>query len=65
MKRYHYETLEGLSAHVLAFAAAYNFSKHLKALRWRTQWEAVRDSWFRNPASFKVDPHHLIPGPYT
>lgn len=65
VKAFHYETAEALSAHVLAFVAAYNFGRHLKALRWRTPWEAVRDAWARNPAPFKVDPHHLIPGPYT
>jgi hypothetical protein len=36
VKVYHYDDLETLKAHVLAFVAAYNFAKHLKALRWRT-----------------------------
>ena len=65
VKAFYYETAEALSAHVLAFVAAYNFGRHLKALRWRTPWEAVRDAWARNPAPFKVHPHHLIPGSYT
>ena len=33
VKVFHDETLESLSAHVFAFVAAYNFTKHLKALR--------------------------------
>ena len=28
------------NAHVLAFVTAYNFAKHLKALRWRTPFQA-------------------------
>jgi hypothetical protein len=34
VKVFHYPDLEALRAHVLAFVAAYNFAKHLKALRW-------------------------------
>jgi transposase InsO family protein len=35
VKVFHYEDLESLKAHVLAFVTAYNFAKHLKALKWR------------------------------
>jgi hypothetical protein len=48
---------------VLAFVAAYNFAKYLKALRWRTPFQAICDAWQANPSAFKIDPHHLIPGP--
>src|SRR5215208_4016345 len=67
VKVVHYETLESLSAHVLAFVTAYNFAKprkHLKALRWRTPFQAIRDAWTKDPAPFKINPHHLIPGPH-
>ena len=64
VKVFHYETLASLSAHVLAFVTAYNFAKHLKALRWRTPFQAICDAWTRDPAPFKINPHHLIPGPY-
>ncbi len=33
IKAFHYPDLESLKAHVLAFVSAYNFAKHLKALR--------------------------------
>src|SRR5215217_7394839 len=36
-----------------------HFAKHLKALRWRTPFHAICDAW----TIFKIDPHHLIPGP--
>ena len=33
IKTYHYDDLENLKAHVMAFVTAYNFAKHLKALK--------------------------------
>ena len=65
VKTYHYDDLESLAAHVLAFVAATNFAKHLKALSWRTPYQAICDAWAKNPSIFKINPHHLIPGPYT
>jgi transposase InsO family protein len=65
VKAFHYPDLEALQAHVLAFVTAYNFAKHLKALRWRTPFQAVCDAWKVDPSAFKIDPRHLIPGPHT
>jgi transposase-like protein len=64
-KARHYPSLEALKAHVLAFVTAYNFAKHLKALRWRTPFQAVCGAWTKDPSIFKINPHHLIPGPNT
>ena len=65
IKAFHYPNLEALKAHVLAFIQAYNFAKHLKALRWRTPFQAICDAWKTDPSTFKINPHHLIPGPHT
>ena len=65
VKVFHYADREALRAHVLAFVDAYNFAKHLKALRWRTPFQAVCDAWQSDPSAFKINPHHLIPGPHT
>jgi transposase InsO family protein len=65
VKAFHYPDLEALQAHVLAFVTAYNFAKHLKALRWRTPFQAICDAWQADPSAFKIDPHHLIPGPHS
>jgi transposase InsO family protein len=65
IKAFHYPDLEALKAHVLAFVTAYNFAKHLKALRWRTPFQAVCDAWNVDPSAFKINPRHLIPGPNT
>jgi transposase InsO family protein len=65
VKSFHYDTLESLSGHLQAFVAAYNFAKHLKALRWRTPFQAICDAWTKDPAPFRINPHHLIPEPNT
>lgn len=65
IKAFHYPDLEALRSHVLAFVAAYNFAKHLKALRWRTPFQAICDAWQADPSIFKIEPSHLIPGPNT
>ena len=37
IRAFHHPGLEALKAHVLAIVQAYNFAKHLTALRWRTR----------------------------
>jgi transposase InsO family protein len=63
IKAFHYPDLEALEAHVLASVRAYNFAKHLKALRWRSPFQAICDAWAKDPSIFKINPHHLTPGP--
>jgi hypothetical protein len=62
---YHDDDLQSLKAHVLAFVNAHNFAKHLKALRWRAPYQVICDAWTKDPSIFKLDPHHLIPGPHN
>jgi hypothetical protein len=61
----HYDDLESLKAHVLAFVPAYNFAKRLKAPRWRTPYQIICEAWTKDPSIFKIDPRHLVPGPHT
>ena len=65
VKVYHYDDLESLKAHVLAFVNEYNFAKHLKALRWRAPYQVIGEASTKGPSVFKINPHHLIPGPHT
>ena len=65
LKVFHYPDLASLKAHVHAFVRAYNFAKHLKALRWRTPFEAITHAWTADPSKFRFNPRHLIPGPNT
>jgi hypothetical protein len=61
-KAFHYETAESLRAHVQAFLSACNFAEQFKALRWRTPFQAICESWKANPTRFKINPRHLHPG---
>ena len=65
IKAFHYPDLDSLKAHVLAFVCAFNFAKHLKALRWKTPYQAIADARQKNPATFKITNHCLIPEPHT
>ncbi len=62
-KAFHYPGIKALRARVLAIVSAYNFAKHLKALRWRTPFQTICEAWQSDPSAFKINPHHLIPGP--
>ena len=62
---FHYEHIDSLKAHVLSFVTAYNFAKHLKALKWKTPFQSICDAWKSSPSAFKINPHHLIPGPHS
>jgi hypothetical protein len=44
---------------------AYSFAEHPDAPRWRTPFRATCDAWAKDPATFKINPHHRIPGPNT
>ena len=65
IKAFHYPDLESLKEHVLTFVCAFNFAKHLKALRWKTPYQSIVEAWQKTPEIFKLDPRHLIPGPYS
>ena len=65
VRAYHYEPYLQLRRHVADYLAAYNFAKHLKALRWKTPYETIRALWEAKPELFHRSPDHLTPGPYT
>ena len=52
-----------LRRHVADYLAAYNFAKHLKALRWRTPYETLEALWPSRPELFRRSPDHLTLGP--
>ncbi len=65
IKASRYPDLGALKAHVLAFVSAYDFAKHLEALRCRSAFQAICEAWAKEPAICRINPHHLIPGPNT
>ena len=56
-------SLKASLTEVQRLVTAYNFAEHLKALRWRTPFQAICNAWAKDPTIFKIDPHHLIPSP--
>lgn len=65
IRAFHCPDLDALKAHILTFVSAYNFAKHLKALKWKAPFEVINAAWVSNPEIFKINPRHLIPGPNT
>jgi hypothetical protein len=39
VKTFHHDDLESLKTHVFTFVTAYDFAKHLKALKWKTPFQ--------------------------
>jgi hypothetical protein len=65
VKIFHHDDLKNLKAYVLTFVTAYSFAKHLKALRWRTPYQAICNAWTNAPPIFKINLHHVVPGPHS
>lgn len=65
IKAFHYPDLDSLKVHVLDFVYAFNFAKHLKALRWKTPYQTIVQVWQKTPAIFTIDLRYLILGPFT
>lgn len=62
VRRYHYGTHDELRAHLQLFVDAYNYGRRLKAIRGLTPYEAVCQSWTKQPQQFKVEPSNDTPG---
>ena len=65
VRAFHYDSVRELRRHVADYLAAYNFAKHLKALRWRTPYETLEALWPSRPELFRRSPDHLTLGPNT
>ena len=65
VKHFHYESHARLCSHLDDFLSACNFARRLKTLRGRTPYEYICKVWTSEPQRFRVEPDHLIPGPYT
>ncbi len=49
VRAYQYDTYRQMRWHVADYLAAYNFAKHLKALRWKTPYETIQALWDSRP----------------
>lgn len=62
VKSFHYASIHELRRHVSDWLIAYNFAKQLKALKFRTPYEAIEELWKSKPDVFIVKPSHQMPG---
>jgi hypothetical protein len=62
VRRYHYATHDELRAHLKLFVHAYNYGQRFKAIRGLTPYEAVCQSWTKQPERFRVDPSNDTSG---
>ena len=62
VRRYHYGTHDERRAHLQLFVDASNYGRHLKAIRGLTSYQAVWQSWAKQPERFTLDPSNHILG---
>jgi transposase InsO family protein len=65
VKSFHYASIQELRRHVGDWLIACNFARQLKALKFRTPYEAIEKRWKSKPEAFIVKPNHQMPGPNT
>lgn len=62
VKRFHYDTVEALKAHLYAYVLNYNFNLKLRAIGRKPPFEAILDFYQKAPDIFSINPNHLIVG---
>jgi transposase InsO family protein len=65
VRAFHYAGIAELRRHVADCLTAYNYAKHLKALRWRTPFETREALWATKAELFRRSPDHLTLEPNT
>ena len=65
VKSFHYASITDLRRHVRGWLLAYNYAKQLKALRFKTPFEAIRQLSEKKPEIFTQTPSHDMLGPNT
>jgi len=65
VKSFHYASIHELRRHVSDWLIAYNFAKQLKALKFRTPYQAIDELWKSKPDVFIIKPSHHMLGPNT
>ena len=62
-KSFHYVSIQELRRHVADWLIVYNFAKQLKALKFKTPYEAIDALWKSKPEAFIAKPSHHMLGP--
>jgi transposase InsO family protein len=62
IKKFHYDTTHQLKQHLHDFIMAYNFSKKLKTLNYKTPYDIILQQWKVKPNLFNQNPYHYCMG---
>ena len=62
VRSFHYASLIDLRRHVRDWLLAYNYAKQLKALRFKTPFEAIQQIAAQKPELFIRQPNHHMVG---
>jgi len=55
-KRYHYDTVDSLKKHLMAFLLVYNFQRPLKALKFKSPYDSILEHYKQKPKLFRFNP---------
>jgi hypothetical protein len=62
VKSLYYTAINDLRRHVRDWLVAYNFVRQLKAFRFRSPHEAIKEIWKAKPDILNTQPHHQMLG---
>jgi len=65
VKSFHCSSINEMRRHVRDWLTVYNFAKQLKALKFKTPYEAIQELWKSKPEAFIGKLHHHMLGPNT
>ncbi len=61
-KKYHYESVESLKKHLMAYLLAYNFQRPLKGLKYMSPYDKMIEIYEDKAELFRFDPTQKIVG---
>ena len=61
-KKYHYDSIESLKAHLMSFILYYNHQKKLKTLKYKTPYTFLVEKYEKTPLLFRYNPIHKSVG---
>ena len=58
--KYHYDTIEQLKNHLMAFITYYNVQKKLKSLKYKSPYEKILEEYKKDNSLFRLNPHQKL-----
>jgi transposase-like protein len=62
VKQYHYDDIDQLKQHLMAYLMVHNYQKKLKSLKFQTPYDFLLLSYQNQPHLFKENPNHKLVG---